>query len=80
MIFKTRQAFQEEVAKRVAEEQGRMYIDRRLNELEEQIHKLRWRVDQMEASRAPVVPVNPINPVNPCIPVKPIEITCTTEG
>ena len=71
MIFKTRQAFQEEVAKRVAEEQGRMYIDRRLNELEEQIHKLRWRVDQMEATRAPAVPVNPIKP--------PFEVTCTTE-
>lgn len=72
MIFKTRQAFQEEVAKRVAEEQGRMYIDRRLSELEEKIRKLTWRVDMLEASRAPAVPVNPISP--------PFEVTCATEG
>ena len=60
MIFKTRTAFNEAVMKEVCKEQERIRIDRRLFELEEEVRKLRWKVEQLEALRNPTPAVTPI--------------------
>ena len=57
MIFKTKEAFEEKVNRRVNEIERELRNDRRMFELEEQVRKLAWRVNALEAKANPQVPV-----------------------
>jgi len=48
MIFKTRKAFQEAVERETSERMERIRTDQRLFELEEDIRKLRYRIERLE--------------------------------
>ena len=55
MIFKTKTAFEEKVNQRVNELERELRNDRRMFELEEEVRKLMFRVDALEAKANPQV-------------------------
>lgn len=65
MIFKSRKAFEEEVNRRVNEIEKQYRDDRHFFDLEEQLGKLKWRVDDLEErlNPSPKTPVHEEYPV-----------------
>lgn len=62
MFFKSRKAFEEEIFRRMNEEDDRRNLYRRLSELEDQVRDLTYRVARLE----PSVPGQVPRPVMSC--------------